>query len=220
MWVAELKLWHEGSEILEITKKFDVTAYSIYLNVYTKNRKSYISKVMAIHGKDAKKAIAALLAEMKRYIITKVEGNYVFFSIPVGALSYHTSFLDENVFFVKPFVIKGGHEYWTVASWDKTAILQVVRKIRRDDRRSKVELLGMKDEPVDLFVPDVMNKLSKRQFWAYAAAVQAGYYRYPRAISLKGLAKRLGSPPATLREHLRKAEDKILPVVFNQFQRR
>lgn len=220
MWVAEIKLWHEGSEILEITKKYDVAAHSIYLNVYTKNGKTYISKVMSIHGKDAQKAIEELARQMKRYKIVRVQGHYVFFTIPVGALSYHTSFLNENVFFVKPFCIQSGHEYWTVASWNKKDIHQLMRNIHRDDPRSKIKLLSLKKESPELFLPDALQRLGQVQSRVLHAAIQAGYYGYPRKLSLKQLAQQLGVSAATVREHLRKAEAKILPAATEQMARR
>ncbi|MBI5225692.1 helix-turn-helix domain-containing protein [Candidatus Micrarchaeota archaeon] len=219
MWVAELKLWHEGSEILEITKKYDVTAYSVYLNVFTRKGHSHISKVMAIHGKDAKNAITELVRVMKRYRIVRVQGNYIFFTIPIGTLSYHTSFLDENVFFVKPFRIEGGYEYWTVASWDKNNIHRLLRNIQRDDPHSKVDLLKLKQEPPESFVPDAMARLGTVQSRVLQDAIASEYYGYPRKVSLKELAKRLHLAPATVREHLRKAEAKVLPAATEQMVR-
>ncbi len=220
MWVAELKLWHVGSEILEITKKYDVTAYSVYLNVFTRKGRSHISKVLAIHGKDAKNAIAELVRVMKRYRIHRVQGHYIFFTIPIGAVSYHTSFLDENVFFVKPFRIVGGYEYWTVASWDKKNIHRLLRNIHRDDPHAKVDLLSLRQEPPEWFVPDDMARLGTVQNRVLQAAIAAGYYGYPRKVSLKELGKRLHLAPATVREHLRKAEAKVLPVASEQMIRR
>ncbi len=212
MWVAELRLWHAGSEILDVTERFDVTASSFYLNAYQKNGKTHVSKVMTIRGRQSAEAIAELLRTMRRYPIHRVEGNCVFFTIPPGVLSYHTAYLDENVFFVKPFVLKGGREYWTVGAFDKRNIRDLVKKIRRDDPRSKVELLSLRKQNPSRFVPDALAGLGAKQSRVLQAALDAGYYGYPRKTTLKHLAKKLGLSAATVREHLRKAEARILPA--------
>lgn len=220
MWVAELRLWHAGSEILDVTERFDVTAHSVYLNAYEKRGRQFVSKVLAFHGKDAKAAMAELVCTMRRYAIHRVEGNCVFFTIPAGALSYHTAFLDENVFFIKPFFLKEGREYWTVGAFDKKDIRALVRKIRKDGRSSNVELLSLKKQRPDLFVPDALAGLGPKQNEVLLAALDAGYYGYPRKTTLKALGHRLGLSPATVREHLRKAEARILPAAVQPMARR
>ena len=41
-----------------------------------------------------------------------------------------------------------------------------------------------------------------------------GYYRYPREIDTKELAKRIGISRTTLIEHLRKAENRVMEKVL------
>lgn len=52
--------------------------------------------------------------------------------------------------------------------------------------------------------------LTGRQFDALAAAVESGYYEFPRAAAIEDVAKRIETSPSTASEHLRKAETAIM----------
>lgn len=219
MWIAEFKVWHESSEVLRLTEKYDVAVSSIYLNVYKKGGRTHISKVLAVNGRDAQAYIGEVLKTMRRYRIKHAERNYIFFSVPHNALSYHTLILGEDVFFIKPFVLKNGFEYWTVASWDKRSIMRLYKKIKTTAEKATIEMLSLKQEEVNLFLPDALQRLSRRQFEVLCKAAELGYYSYPRGIDLKQLAKKIRLSPSAAREHLRLAEAKIVPVALQQFQR-
>jgi len=63
----------------------------------------------------------------------------------------------------------------------------------------------------EIYFPQVMPFLTKGQKRALDLATQRGYYDFPRKIELKDLAKEAGISLSTFREHLRKAEKKIMP---------
>jgi len=56
-----------------------------------------------------------------------------------------------------------------------------------------------------------MPSLTKGQKRALEIATQNGYYDFPRKSELKNLAAEAGISLSTFREHLRKAEKKIMP---------
>jgi hypothetical protein len=64
------------------------------------------------------------------------------------------------------------------------------------------------------FEYDIMSTMTERQKEALTAAQKHGYYKYPRAISTKELAEKLGLTKATLIEHLRKAENALISDVL------
>ncbi len=222
MWICELRVWHEHSRVLELTRDLNVTILSSYLSLYKKGRQTFINKVFSVNGPDAREYIKRMCEGHSRYEVHYVEGNYVFFSIPLDphTISYHALVFDNETFFIRPFVLKGGFEYWTVASWNKKALTSVCEKTKRTGKKTTVELLSLKQMPVDLFVPDALQRLGEVQMRVLREALDQGYYGYPRGISLKGLGKKLGLSPATIREHLRKAEAKILPAAVSQLARR
>ncbi|MFH0970999.1 MAG: helix-turn-helix domain-containing protein [Candidatus Micrarchaeota archaeon] len=216
MWVAEFRVWHETSETMKLTAKYDVVVTSIYLNEYKKGGKTFVTKALAVYGPDWKEYIAELSRELKRYHIRKIEGNHIYFTLPAKAYAYHTLVLGEDVFFVKPFILKGGYEYWFVGSWDKKNLLRLKDKVGRKSEHAKIQLLKLKEQPVDFFIPDVLEKLPEKRRDVLKKAVELGYYSFPRGINLKQLAKRLQLSPATLREHMRLAENELIPMAVRQ----
>lgn len=71
-----------------------------------------------------------------------------------------------------------------------------------------LELLYVKKSTFDGF------NLSDQQEMVLKYAVSRGYYNWPRKISAQDLAKKLGLNKATLLEHLRKAEIKVMNREF------
>jgi predicted DNA binding protein len=216
MWVAEFRVWHKTSESMKLTAKYDVVVTSIYLNEYRKGRKIFVTKALCVNGPDWKEYIAELELQMARYNIRKIEGNHVYFTIPNNAYSYHTLILDEDVFFIKPFVLKGGFEYWFVGSWEKENLLQLKNRIGKQSEHAKIQLLSLKEEPIDFFVPDILGKMPLKRRAALKKAIELGYYSFPRKVNLLALSKNLKLSPATLREHLRLAENEIMRMAARQ----
>ncbi|WP_306298113.1 helix-turn-helix domain-containing protein [Thermococcus litoralis] len=71
----------------------------------------------------------------------------------------------------------------------------------------RAEVIGVEEySPED----SPVLKLSKRQFEVLLFAYKSGYFDNPRRITLRELAQILGLSPSTVKEHLRKAERKIL----------
>ena len=62
-----------------------------------------------------------------------------------------------------------------------------------------------------IYFPKIMPKLSDKQREAYLLAVENKYYTFPRKVDLSVLAKEMGITVSTFQEHLRKAEEKIMP---------
>jgi len=209
MWVAEFKMWHAGSAVLEASKRLDAACSTYYLNLVHRKGKDFVSKVFVAGGRQKKEMLEAIKSD-SRLSMTHEEGDQVFYEVQSKNL-FHAHVFNSEVFFVKPALIKDGYEFWTVASWDKQALLNLKNKIGKLKGKATVALLSIKKAPVNLFVPALFQQLTAKQLEAFNKAVQYGYYTLPRTISLEQLAKKLGVPRTTLREHLRKAESKLLP---------
>jgi hypothetical protein len=59
----------------------------------------------------------------------------------------------------------------------------------------------------------ILPQLSKKERLVLTAALNAGYYEYPRKISATELSDKLGYSKSTLIEYLRKAENKIITTI-------
>ncbi len=216
VWVAEFKVWHENSLVLELIKRFGVRVTAYYLNTWRRPAGGLgVTKVFLVKGAKRSGFIDALRKEGK-VNVKHVCGDEVFYSIDNASDSYHSLLFDANVFMTKPIVMEGGFEYWSVASWNKKEITRLVAKAKRLKKKSFVKFLSLKERDVDLLLPTAFDRLSPRQASVFLAAVAAGYYAFPRRVSAEQLAAKLGKKPSGVREHLRRAEEKIMAGVASQ----
>ncbi len=214
MWVAELKVWHEGGMQLELSKELDVVVASYYLNVFKNRGHELVAKVFTVTGRDKAEFIRRF-QEDKRATHFHAEGDQLYCAIPPNKI-FHNAVLDKSIFFVKPIITKKGFEYWTVASWDKTALQDLVRKIGGSKRFAQAKLLSLSQKNLSFFIPTIFGELTGKQRGAIELAYENGYYTFPRKISVEQLAQLAKTPRATFQEHLRKAEAKILPAIMTQ----
>lgn len=113
--------------------------------------------------------------------------------------------LKNKCFVPKKMPLSDGWEIWTIAAPKKEFIRDAVSEI---ERLGELKLLYLKKSTFDGF------NMSGQQEVVLKSAVALGYYRWPRGISATELARRLGLNKATVLEHLRKAEIKVMNREF------
>ena len=106
--------------------------------------------------------------------------------------------------------MKDGFEYWEIGSWDKSLLVDFYNRTRKV---AIVEMLKLKQEFPAVFIQQAIPKLTVKQRAALELALELGYYKYPRQISVEELARRIKMPRTTFQEHLRKAEEKVMNLV-------
>ena len=213
MWVAKLKVWHKESYSAEKTRHFEASFSAFNLNAFERGGKTWMSRAIIAYGPEADKLISAMRND-PRIEVEEIKGRQILFNIPAEN-QFHSLQLDRTVFLLKPVSAKGGLEYWTVGSVEKKHINDLVKRINKLKPEAWAELLKVSQEDVDLFIPTILSKLTEKQRWAYETACRLGYYSYPREMDLEQIAKKLGVPVSTFREHLRLAESKLLPALGN-----
>ncbi len=124
--------------------------------------------------------------------------------------SIHDAIVSRGYLPQEPLRIRDGYEYWTVAV-DK----------RRDRMQADLDAIASEND-AEITVRRVATKgsiadadadlpaLSDRQREVFELARARGYYEWPRAVSATDLAEEVGVAKATVLEHLRKAEAKLL----------
>lgn len=220
MWITKLKIKHDCI-IGNRCKKFSVTATGTPFNVYIKNKITYSPQLHKIEGnpKDIKKFISDLGRD-KKVSNLEIEGNNVFFievqkKKKVTASIFST--FGPKIIFVKPvFVDKDGYEYWEVASWKKEILAEfidgIVKEVSKDVEILKIEQTKLKD----VYFSHLMPILTPNQTRAITLAFEKGYYLWPRKSSLGKLAKEMKISVPTFREHLKRAEEKLMPNLISQ----
>ena len=72
------------------------------------------------------------------------------------------------------------------------------------------EVKEMHVQPATFHKEDLLSSLTDRQREVLVAAKRYGYYDYPRRMNAEELSRRVGVSKATLVEHLRKAEGRLV----------
>jgi predicted DNA binding protein len=123
-------------------------------------------------------------------------------------------FFNPKIIFTKPVLMdKKGYETWEVASWERKVIEEFVDKVEKHFENYK--LLKFKEVKIDnIFFPRLMPNLTELQKQAIELAIQEGYYKTPRKIDLRKLAKLMNLSLSTYQQHLRTAEEKLIPNIL------
>lgn len=109
----------------------------------------------------------------------------------------------------EPVRMYDGREYWTVLVNVSREVLDERVEAVREEMDADVRI---RDITTAYSASGVLptDELSARQREAFELARERGYYTWPRGVSASDLAAELDVSKATLLEHLRKAEAKLL----------
>ena len=157
--------------------------------------------------------------------VEKLDQSYPFSSVETSRAGNHTcgmlvryqsknsiydTMISHRFFPIEPIRIKDGLEYWTVTTpEDRDTIVNRTEDIAdNEDADIRVEkIISSEDGTIS---NHRFQKLSERQREVFELAQQKGYYSWPRKTSAAELAEQVDISKATLLEHLRKAEAKLL----------
>ena len=208
MWVAEFKVWHEGSPLLPLSATHDIHLSSLYLNTFSERGKTKIMRLAVIWGKEREK-VFELLAKEKRIEIFFREGNqFVFTQDAID--SFHSMVSDRRVFLIGPVLEEKGFQWWQVGSNEKKNLEQFYRKIKALAPFATIEIVSIKEKNVGIVPFGRLPDLALQDIEWWKTALREGYYAYPRRIALQDLAKKIGVPYSTLKDHLRKTESRLM----------
>ncbi|MBU0615677.1 MAG: helix-turn-helix domain-containing protein [Nanoarchaeota archaeon] len=213
MWIAKLRIRHDDCIIGSRTRKFNITSIGVPIDKFDKGKFSYFYHFETLYGKedDVNKFINDL---KKDKTVTKLErtGNTVFFLVQIPIKhKIPTTHYTKETFWLKPVVVdEQGYEYWEIGSWKREVLNQFIGDLQKE--RYELKINKISNEKINqIYFPQIMPFLSKQQKQALELAYKRGYYDYPRQVELRDLAKELKISLSTFREHLRRAEKKIMP---------
>lgn len=106
--------------------------------------------------------------------------------------------------------IRNGNEFWTVISSQHREEIQRNLDRIRSSMNAEIEVEAMKTPSSPGGTTSSLRKLSERQREVFELARREGYYTWPREVSVADLANEADVSKATILEHLRKAEAKLL----------
>jgi len=138
----------------------------------------------------------AYIVETKR---GRMVGSLLTESVFCGMVMRSNAFCRTCLFQSKPKA--DGTTEWTVAFSGREALTELLDRLKHD--KVDVKILRLTS------IADV-NSLTSRQRSIVEIALEEGYFDYPRRITLRSLAKRVGVSASTVSEVLRRAQKKIL----------
>jgi len=122
-----------------------------------------------------------------------------------------------NCLDLQPTTYAAGWERYRILAFSSSDIralldeLSKLSKVEIQSQSSKADFSMM--ENFVLSVADLFGTMTGKQSEALLVALRSGYYKHPRRISTDQIARTLGRPGTTYREHLMKAETKLLQAV-------
>ncbi len=213
MWIAKFILKHDcilGNRC----KKFGVFLQSVNFSVYLKDKRTINSSLHYMTG--TKNNLDKFIADLKKdKDVIKVERKDDTFLLIEQAKSKAIGFHTSKIIFVKPVLVKDdGYELWEVASWEKSELSTFIKNIEKHIDDFKL-LKFVRTAVNNIFFPKLMPDLTINQKQALELAIKEGYYKTPRTIDLRTLAGMSKISLATYQEHLRKAEEKLIPNILS-----
>lgn len=212
MWVAKLKNWHKDCIIRPNCTEHKVTDQVQLINSWEEQDGFFYTELHILQGED--KQIQKFIKDFKKdksIIEFEQKGNHIITLNKKSKMeSYYGAVFDRRLIYVKPVTQRSdGYEDWHVAAWTKEPITNLMKI-----PTFEMKLISMQQAKyTDLFIPQLMPKISTKQKEAVELAIKEGYYKYPRNIELESLAKIAKVKRQTFNEHIRKAEKKLMPFM-------
>ncbi|MDO8626883.1 MAG: helix-turn-helix domain-containing protein [Candidatus Diapherotrites archaeon] len=215
MWIVKFKFTHPNSLSISYAQKFNVTKLIFPLTTVIRNGIATMTAghIILADEKTIDKYFAAISKE-KRVMNIEREGNFVAYSISVPEKESHLQmYFKPDIFLVKPVTIKpDGFQYIELASWKKENLTKMLKEIAKFGTIHSQSI--SKESLTDIYIPHLMPSMTISQKKAILLAFRNGYYEYPRKITIERLADLAKLAPSSLQEHLRKAENKLLPYLL------
>jgi predicted DNA binding protein len=121
--------------------------------------------------------------------------------------SIHDALVSRGLIPDAPIRIRDGREQWTVLVEGTTEPQERLEEVRKR-MNADIRVLGTGASVAT--TDDIDDRLTERQREVFEIARQLGYYEWPRRTTAAELATEIGVAKATVLEHLRKAEVKLL----------
>lgn len=218
-----LKIWHPDCWTLETTAAVDagLVAHSVHeiddlvnarLTVYADRNERIDALVSAIDDSSFTEQVERVHNYFNPHVRTEAAGNVTEELLvrywPENSI--HDAFLSRGFLPDEEIRIRDGHEYWTVIVTASRPTVRSRLDEIREEMDAEITIQGMKSPGTEPTEPQVGTRLSERQREVLELARHRGYYAWPRVTSATELADELDVSKATVLEHLRKAEAKLL----------
>ena len=209
MWVLKLKSKTGKFFLGNCAIKHNIDLVGYPLSYYKDKKNIHMTFAGFMIGEEKnKKRLLKNIKKLKEVVNLEFYDNFGI--IVVKEPLYMESIFNPKFIMSKPmFVSHEGYHIWEIASWDKKSLLKIIKFAKK---YHKAEILKLKQEKLkNISFTSILPNLSDKQKKAFELAILKGYYSYPRKIKLEELAKLMKISYSTFQEHLRRAEEKLIP---------
>lgn len=207
MWLTTIRI-KEASDmpLLQLASKHNVVFKGHPVSF--QNKKSYILVNFAGTIEGADKNVQACINDIKTVPeVIQCDTNANLFVITYKDKPFTKPLYSINVLFVEPAIVNQNSEIILhLGSFEKKYLQEVIKAFGSNRNIIISKLYQQKISNLGLV--KIQPALTNLQKEALDLAKIYGYYKYPRKITLKKLAKLAGKSYSTFQEHLRKAEMK------------
>lgn len=221
MWIAKIKLLDKNCIFAAKNKRYKIQSYEHILTHYKKGGSYYFMSAHVLIGSiEKKKKYIKELKKDKRIEQLDIHGDLTIELVKKSKseldLEVYDSFYNPEIIFVKPaFVDEDGWEYYEIGSWNRKAIEKIIGAVKKNYESKLLKFINTKN--YDLYLPKILPDLSIKQKEAISLAIKEGYYEFPKKTELKKLAEISKISFSTFREHLKKAENKLIPLMHKEY---
>ncbi|WP_049924070.1 helix-turn-helix domain-containing protein [Halopiger djelfimassiliensis] len=125
----------------------------------------------------------------------------------------------HNCLLLPPLRYEAGAKHCRILALDSGSLTEVYTELLADDFaidvRSKREIETPVHSAPLVTLDEVFPELTARQRTVLRTAVENGYYELPRATTTEAIADELGVSRRTAEDHLRRAEQKLIPPLVS-----
>lgn len=212
MWTAKIKMKHDCL-IGNRCEKFKIEATANELGNYTKSKTKISNSVHQLFGEE--KQIQKFIKDLKKdkhilHLEHKNNTIYISEQKPNTPAKKYT----RNIFLASTVTIDSqGYEHWEIGSFNREDLNKFINDLEKISQ--DFELLQIKESVAqNIFFPKILPNLTDKQKIAIDLAIKEGYYKVPKQISLRKLAKIMKTNLSTYSKHLQIAESKLIPDIF------
>ncbi len=214
MWVLKLRLSSEKQFLGSLAIKHNVSLTGYPLSYWKDKKWLYLVTAGFIFGEEKNKK--ALVKDIKsRLELVNLEVNKDFAIAIIKQPLFSEAVYDPRIIRLTPVIInKTGYHIWDLASFDRKLLVKVLNFAEKyfDARVLKFCEEGVSNIQFTHLLPELTDNQKK----AMELAINKGYYKYPKKVKMEDLAKKMNISYSTFQAHLKKAEGKLIPRIFEQ----
>ena len=231
-YISDIKWRHHCCDI-ETSEKFPDTTWFVRPLLIDSSKNLCIREEIILGGE---KDLQAAFDKFKQHefvlranIISRTDNSIRIVSETDYDESATKKLLDSGCILLDSCTEDDGWEMGTVIGHTREELKDFYKKIKEAGDAKIVRIGKERDmNPDELGILKLLSpaksetlsrELSKKQLEIFKIAYKLGYYGWPRKVSVKEIAHEIGLDESTAREHLRKAEAKIMPIIAEVIQK-